>query len=268
MIYLTGGKKIRLSRLFKAPSKRALVVALDHGRRHGPIPGLVNLRETLKNILAAGVDAVMMTPAMIEHFSEILCNTFIIARIDGTGTVKSLDESDDRLISSVTRAISAGADAVSVMIYPGSSHESDLWEKLALVVEDARQLGVPVMAEIIPKPPVFENKYDPEAVAYGSRIAAEVGADIIKTLYTEKDFKKVVEGTPVPVLVLGGPRMKSPLDVLKLVENAVKEGAAGAAIGRNIFQFEKPDVMARALMLIIHEDLSAKEAARETGILI
>lgn len=256
-----SGKNIRLARLFGDKS-RALIVALDHGRRHGPIPGIKKLEKTLKEIVKAEVDSVMMTPAMISKYWNIVKDVFLIARIDGTGTVKSLDETDDRLISSVLHAVRMGADAVSVMLYPGSINEQILWEKLAVVVEEAENVGVPVLAEIIPKPPVFENKFDPYAVAYGSRIAAEIGADIIKTLYTE-NFKEIVESIPVPVVVLGGEKTKTPLDTLKMVEKAVEEGAAGAAIGRNIFQHENPMGMAKALMAIIHEDISAEEAAKK-----
>ncbi len=253
------GKLIRLRRLFS--DGKALIAALDHGRRHGPIPGIEDLGATLDRIVGAGVDAVMMTPAMIERYWEKASEAFIVARIDGTGTVKSLDESDDRLISSVARAVGSGADAVSVMIYPGSVNESALWEKLADVVEEAEPLGIPVMAEIVPKPPVFRDKYSREAVAYGARIAAEIGADIVKAPFTP-GYRGVVESVPVPVVVLGGAKAETPLDVLKMVEEAVKAGAAGAAIGRNIFQHDKPEAMVRALMDIIHRGLDAEEAYR------
>ncbi len=254
------GKNIRLRRLFR--DGKALIVALDHGRRHGPIEGIKDLGSTLEKIVSAGPDAVMMTPAMISRYWEKVADVFLVARIDGTGTVKSLDESDDRLISSVRRAAACGADAVSVMVYPGSVNEQQLWEKLAKVVEEADGLGVPVMAEVVPKPPVFKNSRDAYAVAYGSRIAAEIGADIVKTLFTE-GFREVVESTPVPVVVLGGAKKGGPRDTLKMVEEAIRQGAAGAAIGRNIFQHEKPDAMVRALMAVIHEGLSAEAAAEK-----
>ncbi len=254
-----SGKNIRLARLF-GNDGRALIVALDHGRRHGPIPGIKNLGKTLKEIVKAEVDGIMMTPAMISRYWDIVKDIFLIARIDGTGTVKSLDETDDRLIASVLFAVKKGADAVSVMVYPGSINEQFLWEKLSMVVEEAENIGIPVLAEVVPKPPVFENKFDPYAIAYGSRIAAEIGADIIKTLYTE-NFGEIVESTPVPIVILGGEKTSSPTDILEIVEKAVKEGVAGAAIGRNIFQHENPLGMARALMAIIHEGLKASEAA-------
>lgn len=253
-----SGKLLRLKRLFR--DGKALIIALDHGRRHGPIPGIVNLGATLRELLPARPDALMMTPAMIERYWDLLSDVFIVARIDGTGTARSGAETDDRLISSVARAVAAGADAVSVMVYPGSPHESQLWEKLAAVVEEASSLGVPVMAEVVPKPPVFQV-VTADVVAYGARIAAELGADIVKTLYVE-NFEKVVEGVPVPVVVLGGARA-SIEEVLKWVEKAVAAGAAGAAIGRNIFQHERPRAVVEALMEVIHRGSSAEEAVRK-----
>jgi len=256
-----SGKKLRLKRLFR--NGRALIVALDHGRRHGPIPGVENLGETISRVMQAEPDAVMVTPSMIEHYYELLSGTFVVARIDGTGTVKSLDETDDRLISTVNRAVKAGADAVSVMVYPGSRNENYLWEKLASVVEEADSLGIPVMAEVVPKPPQF-TEYGADVVAYGARIAAELGADIVKTVYRE-DFKLVTRSVPVPVVVLGGPK-SSFKDTLLMVQQAIKSGASGAAIGRNIFQHSDPAKATKAFMMAVHTDKTITEILEELAI--
>lgn len=258
---MTAGKRLRLSRLFR--DGKALIVALDHGRRHGPIPGIEDMRSLLERVIPSRPDAVMLTPAMIEKCWDLLSGVFVVARIDGTGTVRSVDEADDRLISSVERAVRVGADAVSVMVYPGSRHESALWEKLARVVEEADALGVPVMAEVVPKQPVFQS-VDADVVAYGARIAAELGADIVKTVYAE-GFSSVTRGVPVPVVVLGA--AKAPLsEVLRRVEAAVKSGAAGAAIGRNIFQHESPEKVVEALMDVIHRGVPYREAMERHGL--
>jgi DhnA family fructose-bisphosphate aldolase class Ia len=213
--------------------------------------------------MQAKPDAVMVTPSMIEHYYELLIDTFIVARIDGTGTVKSLDETDDRLISSVNRAVKAGADAVSVMVYPGSRSEQFLWEKLALVAEEADSLGIPVMAEVVPKPPQFPE-YGADIVAYGARIAAELGADIVKTVYRE-DFGVVTKSVPVPVVVLGGPK-SSFRDALLMVQSAIKSGASGAAIGRNIFQHADPAKATMAFMMAVHTDKTLREIFLELDI--
>ncbi len=202
------GKHIRLSKIFRHDNK-TVIIAVDHGRRYGAIKGLEDFSQTINVLAKADIDALMMTPTMIEKVYDIVpSNISLIARIDGTGGIYSPDENDDRLISSVKRVVALGAEAVSVMIYPGSNRENALWEKLARVSEEAFEYGIPVLAETIPKPPHFQNKYDKVALSYSARIASEMGADIVKMSYTGdiNIFKQIVKSTPVPIVVLGGPK--------------------------------------------------------------
>lgn len=258
---LPAGKVIRLGRIFRYSTGRTVIIAVDHGRRHGPIPGIEDFRSLIEELVDSGADALMMTPAMLERVADIVAGRVgVIARIDGTGSVKGPDETDDRLISSMERAASIGADAVSVMVYVGCEREAQNLEKLARVAEEAHWLGVPVLAEALPRPPHLPERYSPESVAYVSRIAAELGADVIKTYFTPQGFERVVSSVPVPVVVLGGPRKGSLVEALSEAYNAVKAGGAGVAYGRNVFQFESPKVAARALVYVVHEELSPEEA--------
>lgn len=257
------GKLIRLGRVFRYSTGRTVIVAVDHGRRHGPIRGIEDLRVLLEELVDSGADAFMMTPAMIERTADVLAGRVgVVARIDGTGSVRGPDETDDRLISSVERAVSLGADAVSVMVYVGCEREAENLEKLARVAEEAHWLGVPVLAEVLPRPPHLPDKYNPDVVAYAARIAAELGADVIKTYYTPQGFSDVVAKVPAPVVVLGGPRKGSLVEALSVAYEAVKAGGAGVAFGRNVFQFEKPKVAARALSHVVHDEMPPEDALR------
>jgi len=256
-----SGKVLRLGRIFRRDTGRAVIIALDHGRRHGPIPGIRDFRKTVETLVETGADAFMMTPAMVEKVADLMAGRVgVIARIDGTGSVRGPDETDDRVISSVERAVSLGADAVSLMVYVGCEKEADNLEKLARVVEEAYWYGVPVLAEVLPRPPHLPDRYSSENVAYASRIAAELGADVIKTYYTGEGFEEVVKGVPVPVVVLGGPRRGALLEALREAYEAVLKGAAGVAYGRNVFQFEDPRVAAKALVKVVHEEIPPEEA--------
>ncbi len=262
---MMSGKVIRLGRIFRKTTGKAVIIALDHGRRHGPIKGIEKFRELVAKLVNADIDGVMATPSMIEKVADIVAGRVaVVARIDGTGTIKSPDETDDRLIASVERAIRVGADSVSVMLYPGSEREVQLWEKLARVVEEADYYGIPVLAEVIPRPPNLPNKLDPEAIAYGSRIASELGADIIKTLYpgNKESFRDIVDKVPVPILVLGGPKSESFTAFLSMVKDAVDSGAKGAVIGRNVFQQDDPVKAANALAMIVHKGASPEESLK------
>jgi len=259
------GKAIRLSRIFRKNSGRTVIIALDHGRRRGPIKGLENFAKTVEELIEADIDAFMVTPAMLEkHYDLFTGRIGVIARIDGTGTVKGPDETDDRLISSVYRALKLGADAVSVMLWIGSEREADNLEKVAVVAEDCFDNGVPLLVEVLPSPPYLKDKYSWENVAYGSRIAAELGADIVKTFYTGSidGFRLVVERVPVPIVVLGGPKKESLEEFLKMVYDSVKAGGKGVAIGRNVFQSPNPTGVANALAAIVHREASVEEALK------
>jgi DhnA family fructose-bisphosphate aldolase class Ia len=107
-----------------------------------------------------------------------------------------------------------------------------------------------------------KDEYDPELVAHAARLGAELGADIVKVSYTgdPDGFRKVVEGTPVPVVIAGGPRIDSDRRLLQMVRDAMDAGAAGTSIGRNIFQHRDPTLMCRAICAIVHQNRSVEEA--------
>ena len=91
---------------------------------------------------------------------------------------------------------------------------------------------------------------DPQWLKLHTRMATELGADVIKTDYagSPDKMRPVIEACPIPILVLGGSRNDGALDV---VRGAMEAGAAGVFFGRNVFQ--SPDMagflnMARALL--------------------
>jgi len=105
-------------------------------------------------------------------------------------------------------------------------------------------------------------------VAHAARVGAELGADIVKTSYTgdPDSFGRVVESCPVPVVIAGGPKVETELDLLRMVYDAINAGARGVAIGRNVFQAEDPKLMTRRICSVVHEDYSAEEAAEMTSV--
>ncbi len=90
------------------------------------------------------------------------------------------------------------------------------------------------------------------------RIAAEMGAHIVKTYYCD-DFEQLIESCPIPVIVAGGKKIPE-MEALELTYNSVKGGAVGVDMGRNIFQSDSPVGMIKAVRAIVHENVSVKEA--------
>jgi DhnA family fructose-bisphosphate aldolase class Ia len=167
------------------------------------------------------------------------------------------------LLYSVEDALRLGADAVGCMGFPGSAFEGEALPYLAELVAQAATWNVPVMAEMLPGG--FENPkvtWTPQGIADAARIGGEMGADFVKTAYTgdEDSFRRVVEGVPVPVLVLGGGKADDPRELLEDVHGALRAGARGAVVGRNVWQHPAPERMAAALAALIHDGADVDEA--------
>ena len=126
---------------------------------------------------------------------------------------------------------------------------------------------MPLLAMMYPRGEKIKDPHDPEIVAHVARIGADCGADIVKTVYTGDidSFARVVKGTPVPVVIAGGPIAKTDLDILKMTEDAMNAGAKGVTYGRNIFGHTNPEKMVQALAGIIFRKETAEEAAKKIG---
>ena len=70
---------------------------------------------------------------------------------------------------------------------------------------------------------------------------------------------EVVEGCPAPVVIAGGAK-GSDREALEMIEGAMKGGAAGLSMGRNVFQREDADKFIKAACQIVHEEKSVDEA--------
>jgi DhnA family fructose-bisphosphate aldolase class Ia len=112
--------------------------------------------------------------------------------------------------------------------------------------------------------PKIKDEYDVNNVKHAARVGAELGADIVKVVYTGsvESFKDVVNGCPVPVVIAGGPKMSSDEDIFKMVEGALASGASGVSIGRNAFQHKTPDKMVQALSKMVHKNATIEEAVK------
>ncbi|MFA7109771.1 MAG: hypothetical protein WC162_11570, partial [Sphaerochaetaceae bacterium] len=145
-------------------------------------------------------------------------------------------------------AINLGVDAILVMLVLGGAHDKESMLGLAKTVEQFHEYSIPVIAE--PLAADFKKNNDSDFVRNGARIAAELGADFVKSFYCD-DFISVIEGCPVPVLLAGGPKDK---DIAEITKLAITSGAFGLALGRNIFQSKDP----LATILRINETLGRK----------
>jgi DhnA family fructose-bisphosphate aldolase class Ia len=239
---------------------RALIVAMDHGLIDGPCKGLEDPGQTIAKVVEGGADAVLTSYGVARRFARELASIGLILRVDGGGTSLGPSGGPGALFYSVEEALRLGADALGVTAFPGSPLEAETLENLAAVIGEAHAWGMPVMGEMVPGGFDSGPEYRTRAsISLSSRVAAELGADFVKTPYTT-GFEYVTETCYVPVVILGGAKRGSERDMLMDIKAAVDAGGAGVAIGRNIFQASDPAAMAAAVAAILHDDASVDEA--------
>jgi fructose-bisphosphate aldolase/2-amino-3,7-dideoxy-D-threo-hept-6-ulosonate synthase len=168
------------------------------------------------------------------------------------------------LVTRVEDAIEVGADAVSIHVNVGAEDEAEMLRDLGRVARTCDHWGMPLVAMMYPRGQKVKSEHGVEYVKLAARIGAELGADIVKTNYTgdPDTFKQVTSGCNVPVVIAGGPKMDTEKDLLQMVYDAIGAGAAGAAIGRNIFQAEDPTVLVRKLCAVVHRGYTPEEAIK------
>ncbi|MEM3000182.1 MAG: 3-hydroxy-5-phosphonooxypentane-2,4-dione thiolase [Candidatus Bathyarchaeia archaeon] len=250
------GMKNRLSRLIQ-PDGRALFLPIDHGYFQGPTTKLEKPGETLKPLLPYA-DAVMLTRGVLRNCVDPTVNKPIILRVSGGTSMVGEDLANEGLTTSIEEIIRLNASAVSMSIFVGSKYEHQTLTNLAKLVDVCENYGIPVMAVTAVGREL--EKRTARYLALCCRIAAELGARVVKTYYCEGGFEKVVDGCPVPVVIAGGPKTETQQEVFNFVYDGMQKGAIGVNLGRNIWQSEHPVAAIRAIRAIIHENYTAKEA--------
>jgi class I fructose-bisphosphate aldolase len=185
----------------------------------------------------------------------------LIVHMSGS-TSLSPEPNAKTLVCTVEEAVKLGADAVSVHINIGDDREKEMLADLGKVARKASEWGMPLLAMVYPRGKGIKDEYAPDAVKHAARLGAELGADIVKVSYTGSPdtFREVVEGSHVPVIIAGGPKMDSDHAILEMVKGAIEAGAAGTSIGRNVFQHANPTKIVGALSMIVHKNATVDEA--------
>jgi predicted phospho-2-dehydro-3-deoxyheptonate aldolase len=256
------GKKIRLERIIDRDSGKTVIVPMDHGVTVGPIPGLEDMRETTSKVVAGGANAILVHKGIVcSGHRGTGKDIGLIVHLSG-GTAMSPDPNAKELICTVEEAIKLGADAVSVHINLGAETDREMLRQLGYVSERCLEWQMPLIAMMYTRGPKIKNEYDLNNTKHAARVGAELGADIVKCVYTgsPESFAEVVNGCPVPVVIAGGEKMGSDEDIFKMVEGALQAGAAGLSIGRNAFQHKDPTRVIGALSKMVHEGCSVEQA--------
>ena len=273
------GKRIRMARLFGGAAGRAMCLALDHGMQLGPIAGVEDPRTVIDQAVSVGVDGIILTPGIMLKCGDLLAGRSrpsVILRLDQTtmwrvgGTLGYLS-GHTRLVASVEEAVQMGADAVITYFFVGHREPELETQSIAIAAEvtrAARRWGIVHVAEpMAARDGLAKDVFDPEVVAMHNRMAAEMGADIVKTDWSgsSESFARVVATAQAPVVVAGGASLGDDVKTLAMVDEIRSSGAAGVLFGRNVFQSPDPARLMRAMRAMLHDDLPLAEAKAQVA---
>lgn len=275
-----NGKNIRISRLFNPETGNSVIIPIDHGAVLGNIAGLTDPVGTLKELIDLRIDATLINPGIAKIAEGFFVSRLAPARILTAdiplfsctpGGQEGVIQHD--LLCSVEDAVRGNFDAMKVLLVYGTDKEILIKNIKAVgtLANECDKWGMPLMVE-----PVLwgngipdDRKKDVTLIENAARIALEIGADILKMPYTgnREEFADLVKRFSVPVVILGGPKMKSTRDILDVAYDSTWAGSKGIVFGRNVWQYPDMKALVKALQDIVHKGSTVDEVMKRYNII-
>ncbi|OLF09586.1 2-amino-3,7-dideoxy-D-threo-hept-6-ulosonate synthase [Actinophytocola xanthii] len=259
-------RELRLRRLYRHSGERLFVVPLDHSVSAGRLVPGRDLDDVVAALAGTGVDAVVLHKGSLRRVRHECFSRLSLVIHLSASTVHAPDPDAKYLVSGVEEALRLGADAVSVQVNLGSRDERSQVADLGSVADVCDRWNVPLLAMMYPRGPRITDPRDPELVLHAAMLAADLGADIVKTPFagTAAEMAEVTRACPIPLLVAGGPQLASDDEVVAFVGEALRGGVAGLAMGRNIFRAADPALLARRVAALVHGRLGGPRGRLES----
>jgi putative autoinducer-2 (AI-2) aldolase len=246
------GMKNRIDRIFNQKSGRTVMLAVDHGYFQGPTTGLKEPKKVIAQLLPYS-DCLFVTRGILRTSVEPNMDVPVFLRVSGGPSILG-DLSNEDITTSMKEALRLNATGVGLSIFVGEKNEDRTISNLGRLVNSAVEYGMPVLAiTAVGREMARDSRY----LALACRIAAEIGANMVKTYYCE-DFEEIIKTCPIPVVIAGGKKIPE-RDALQMAYDAIKSGAIGVDMGRNIFQSENPVAMIQSIRAIVHDGCSVDE---------
>jgi putative autoinducer-2 (AI-2) aldolase len=251
---LDWGMKNRLARVFNPVTGRTVMLAIDHGYFQGPTTGLERIDLSIVPLLHY-CDALFCTRGILRSVIPAESTRPIVLRASGGPSILK-ELSDEQIAMDMEDAVRLNAAGVGIQVFIGGQFETRSIHNMTRLVDAGLRCGMPVMGvTAVGKDMVRDAQY----FRLACRIIAELGAQYVKTYFIEEGFETVTASCPVPIVMAGGKKLPE-LDALTMAYNAVRQGAAGVDMGRNIFQSDAPKAMIAAVSAVVHENLKPADA--------
>ena len=253
---LDWGMKKRLAHIFNPKSGNTVMFAFDHGYFMGSTAGLERLDLILPK-LVPHVDVLMGTRGAIRSCVDpgLASNKAIALRATSGSSMLQDDLSHEVLAVDAKDAVRMNADCLAIQTFIGAEGQLSSLDNLSKAINLGQQYSIPIMGVVAVGK---EMERTPRFFKLATRILAELGANVIKTYYCD-DFEEIVAACPVPIVVAGGKKLPEK-EALLLAYNAIRGGARGVDMGRNIFQSQNPVEMSLAINKIVHEGYTDQDA--------
>lgn len=260
-------KSKNLSQFFQEDG-RTVILPIDHGTAI-PVSGLERPGELIESV-GDSVDGFVVNLGVARACKDALKGKGICLRTDGyKPTYPGNPDHGPYRLFTADDAQAVGAHAMMNMCYLHHPRETENFRECAAVVSEGIEADLPVILETLPFGIGRPADYTVENIGFAVRLAAELGADIVKTAFptggSSDDFKAIVDAALVPVIVLGGAAMGDDESLLTMVRKALDAGASGIAVGRNVWQHSNPPAVAAALSALVHEEASVESALKLIG---
>lgn len=257
------GKEVRLSRIVNRKSGRMLAITVDHPITRGMMPGLVDIRSVMRKVVAGGPDAITMHKGIAEKvFAPYAGQSSIILKASAYSV--QYHPTYDTPVADVEEAVRFGADAISVGCIVGGPDQAQQLTFLGKISKEAASAGMPLVAHIYPKGALIKDQHDAQVLAYAVRAGAELGVDIIKTMWSgsAESFRSVVDSCPSIVALAGGEMGETLEDYLRMTREALDVGMRGVTYGRFVWSHPHTSAVIKALSALMHDDASVEGALR------
>jgi len=251
---LDWGMQSRLARIFNPKTNRTVMLAFDHGYFQGPTTGLERIDINIAPLFEH-TDVLMCTRGVLRSVVPPATNKPVVLRASGANSMLT-ELSNEAVAVAMDDAVRLNSCATAAQVYIGSEYEHQSIKNVIQLIDAGLRVGMPTMAVTgVGKDMVRDQRY----FSLSTRIAAEIGAQIIKTYYVDKGFERIVAGCPVPIVIAGGKKLPE-RDALEMCYRAIDQGASGVDMGRNIFQSEDPVAMIKAVHAVVHNNETAERA--------
>ncbi len=251
---LDWGMQSRLARIFNPQDNKTVMLAFDHGYFQGPTTGLERIDINIAPLFEH-TDVLMCTRGILRAQVPVATNKPVVLRASGANSILT-ELSNEAVAVAMDDAVRLNVAAVAAQVYIGTEHEHQSIKNIIKMVDAGMRVGMPVMAVTgVGKDMARDQRY----FSLASRIAAEMGANIIKTYFVEEGFERITAGCPVPIVIAGGKKLPEN-EALDMCFRAIDQGASGVDMGRNIFQSENPVAMMKAIRAVVHGGESAAQA--------